>query len=427
MSRIGTGSGWPVALRAAATLAAAVGVGRFVFTPILPLMQAQAQVSPQLGAALATSNYVGYLLGAVATMLLPRLARTAFALRLSAIAVALLLAAMPLVTAPVAWIALRGVTGIASAIMFVAATGAALTAIPTASRQLVGWAYGGVGAGIAASGTVVLLLGPLGDWRAAWWAAALLAGLLGALGWRLTEARAEPATAVPMPALAHRPKRGFLLLVFAYFLEGVGYIVAGTFLVAAVTAAVPGELAAATWIVVGLAAIPSCALWAALTSRLRHPTLLAAALGVQAAGILLAAADTGAAGAVIAAVLFGGTFMGVTTLALDAGRRLGVPAAVAILSAVYAVGQAAGPVLVAPLLSGGFQGALCVAAGVVALAAIASLLLRIRFPRPRPVIAPGLRVPDWMPQSGIGTAVSQAAGSSPRSQRGSTAGTIERH
>lgn len=80
--------------------------------------------------------------------------------------------------------------------------------------------------------------------------------------------------------------------------------------------------------------------------------------------------------------------MGVTTLALDAGRHLQVPAAVAILSAAYAIGQAIGPIAVAPLLADGFRPALLLAGGIVASAAVVSLLLRIRFPRPRVTTTP---------------------------------------
>ncbi len=144
---------------AAATLAAAVGVGRFVFTPILPLMQTQAGVTPQLGATMATANYLGYLVGAVAVILVPALGRNASALRLSTVSVLTSLGAMPLITAPEAWIALRAIAGGAGgAIMFVAAAGTVLNEVSTRSRHLAGWAYGGVGAGIALSGAAVLLV-----------------------------------------------------------------------------------------------------------------------------------------------------------------------------------------------------------------------------------------------------------------------------
>ncbi|MDN6813128.1 MAG: YbfB/YjiJ family MFS transporter [Corynebacterium variabile] len=371
---------WRIALRSGSMLAAAVGVGRFVFTPILPLMQSQVGLSAQLGAVLATTNYVGYLVGAIAAMIMPRLGRNALAVRVSAVSVVASLALMPVTTSAPVWIILRGVAGAGAAVMFIAAASTVLSGVSHRSRHLVGWAYGGVGAGIALSGVTVLLVSSIGDWRAAWVASTALAALLSVLGWNLVGTAAASSTAREDTPRVHRPHRWFVPLVFAYFLEGVGYIIAGTFLVAAVATAVPGPLGKTTWIVVGLAAIPSCVLWAWLSGKASHPTLLTVALALQAVGIVVAALDLGAAGAILAAVLFGGTFMGVTTLALDAGRHLQVPTAVAVLSAVYAVGQAIGPVAVAPLLTGGFHTTLRAAGGIVTLSAIGALLLRIRFP-----------------------------------------------
>lgn len=48
---------WRIVGQGAAALAAGMGVGRFAYTPILPLMHVQAGLSPQLGAQLATANY----------------------------------------------------------------------------------------------------------------------------------------------------------------------------------------------------------------------------------------------------------------------------------------------------------------------------------------------------------------------------------
>jgi len=366
-------------------LAAAVGVGRFVFTPILPLMHAQAGVSSAQGAALATSNYAGYLVGAIAAIAFPRLAHSPVAMKVSGVVVTVTVAGMGFTTSPAFWIVFRGLAGVASAFLFVIAVTAAITAISSQSRHLAGWAYGGVGGGIVVSGVLVLIVSLLGGWREAWWVAGAVTAILIIGGWQLIDDAPHHRPA-PLPARrgGRRVRGWFTALAASYFLEGAGYIIAGTFLVAAINATAPAPLGKAAWIVVGVAAIPSCVLWGWLSTRISHPTLLAVALGLQAAGAALGAIVDGPVPAVIAAVLFGGTFMGIATLTLAAGTHLQVPAAVAILSAVYAVGQAAGPVVVAPLLGNGFHDALLLAAILIAAAAAAAAIARIRYPKASP-------------------------------------------
>src|SRR5580700_10086764 len=89
-------AGRTVAVRTGAALAGAMGVGRFVFTPVLPLMEAQAHLTSAQASTLATSNYLGYLIGAVLGIMLPALSRTRLALRVSGVVLVATLAAMPL-------------------------------------------------------------------------------------------------------------------------------------------------------------------------------------------------------------------------------------------------------------------------------------------------------------------------------------------
>ena len=56
-----------------AALAAAMGIGRFAFTPLLPMMLHDGVVDIATGSWLATANYAGYLAGALLYMALPRL------------------------------------------------------------------------------------------------------------------------------------------------------------------------------------------------------------------------------------------------------------------------------------------------------------------------------------------------------------------
>ncbi|MGJ5755905.1 YbfB/YjiJ family MFS transporter [Streptomyces puniciscabiei] len=372
-----------------------MGVGRFVYTPILPLMHAQAGLSAGAGANLATANYVGYLVGALTGTFLPRLVRSAPALRGSMLALVASLAAMPLTHSTTLWLLLRLGAGACSALVFVIAVSSLLSHLRDHPAHLPGWAFGGVGAGIALSGLLVLVLRTAGTWRTAWWASAALAAALTVAAWGLrpepaprpTSSVAETSVRPPGP----RTRRWFSALSASYTLEGIGYIIAGTFLVAAIEQTSPGWIGSGAWVLVGLAAVPSSALWAALGRRWSRPDLLFAALGVQAVGIALPALVGGVAAALISAVLFGSTFMGVSTLALAAGAHLRFPRAVALLTAGYAIGQILGPLVAAPLLHHGYRPALVLASVVVLTGALAALVLRVGFPHHMP--APGHAVP----------------------------------
>jgi MFS family permease len=370
---------WAHVGRGAAALGAAMGIGRFAYTPILPLMTAQAGLTPAAAGNLATANYVGYLAGALAGAASGRLARSAIAWRTALVVLVATLAAMPFLANTIGWLALRTVAGFAGAVVFVIAVNWMLDYLGDHSPHLPGWGLGGVGIGIALSGALVLMLPATAGWRAAWWMASLSAAILSAAAWVMcrTSQPAVVAVRAAPPAPHRRFNRRFAILFASYTLEGIGYIIAGTFLVAAIKQNSPDWLANGAWLFVGVAAAPSAALWAWLTGRWTHRTLLVAALVLQAAGIALPAVAGGSAAALVGAFLFGGTFIGVSTIALAAGRVLQLPGAVALLTAGYSAGQILGPVAVTPLLRHGFHHALIAAALVVLAAALVAALLRI--------------------------------------------------
>lgn len=363
---------WRVTLQGATALAAAMGVGRFVYTPILPLMHAQAGLSAQHGSTLATANYLGYLIGALVGIASPRAVRSQTTLRVSLVAVTVTLALMPATHAFAAWFVLRLVAGAASALVFVVAVNAVLGTLRAHGQHLIGWAFGGIGAGIALSGALVLAVHGAEDWRQAWWLAAALSVVLSTAAWRLTvpadtaDATAAPASSPSARLLDIR----FTGLLVTYTLEGVGYIIAGTFLVAAIDQDSARWVGTGAWVLAGLAALPSSALWARLSHSRSRPALLALALVIQAVGVALPALIGGVGAALVSAAAFGATFVGISTLALAHGAHLRGHRAVAILTTGYSLGQIAGPLLVTPLLHNGYHQALLIAALILLAAAV---------------------------------------------------------
>src|ERR1700675_2150409 len=104
-------------MRAAITgliaLAVAMGIGRFAFTPILPMMQDDAGLSVDQGAWLASANYAGYMIGALCAA--RRATRPEVAIRAALLAIGLATLGMGLAADFASWVALRAFAGIASA------------------------------------------------------------------------------------------------------------------------------------------------------------------------------------------------------------------------------------------------------------------------------------------------------------------------
>ena len=356
-------------------LAAAMGIGRFAFTPILPAMQRATGLDTAQAGLLAAANYAGYLVGALLIALAVPVAARPRLLAGSLIAIPATTALMAATTNQLAWGIVRFVAGLASAGVFVLASGLVLDTLRRAGHAArSGWLYSGPGLGIAVSGIAVRLAGGAIGWRGDWLILALFSAAVLYPCWRwLPRSATPPATAAALAPLHTTVAPAALALLFvAYFLEGLGYIVTGTFLVAIVNR-MPGldGFGSGTWIVVGVAALPSGVLWVRLGGRTGLARALALAYAAQACGILLPLVG-GASAALASAVIFGGTFLGITALTLALVGHLaphGTARLIALLTAVYGLGQVLGPVFAGFLTarSGGFGPALIAASAIVLL------------------------------------------------------------
>ena len=361
----------------------AMGIGRFIFTPILPLMQRDLGMTNSVAGWLAGLNYLGYLAGAIVCSVTPGMLRswliTGGSLFVS-IATTLFMGA----TLSVHWWGLmRFAGGFASAVLFIVITA---EVGETLSRRgyghWLGALYGGVGLGIAISGLVVPPLDNIGGWIGAWYGAGLLAAILAVVGLLLGRRRElvkpikidESRTPVSLSSVR--------LLAVGYFFEGLGYIVTATFLVAIISMT-PGleDFAPYSWVAVGLAAVPSTIFWPYLGRRIGNRKALLGAYLLQAAGILVSVWAESMTTVLFVAVSFGGTFLGIVALTLTEGN-LRMPGdgrrAAAFLTASFGVGQVLGPVLAGTLadIQEGFAVPLVLATVCVAIAGLCVLLDR---------------------------------------------------
>jgi predicted MFS family arabinose efflux permease len=339
------------------SLAVAMGIGRFAFTPLLPMMQQGAAVSLTQAGWLASANYAGYLAGALWAGVQP--VRSDLAIRSTLIVIALATAAVGLVDGVAAWAVLRFVAGVASAwgLIHVATWSAArLSAVGRSS--LGGVVYAGVGTGIAVTGLACLLFLAIGiGWREAWIMLGVVALAATVVVWRSFTTTAGDLRTAPSLGSPIRVNADSIRLILCYGAFGLGYIIPATYIPAMARHALNKGIAFGwAWPVFGFAAGASTLIASPLMARYGNRRVWAAGATVMALGVASPVAISGLTGILVAAVGVGATFMVLTMAGLQEARAVGGAQAkvlVAALTAAFAVGQIVGPILVSLVVAHG--------------------------------------------------------------------------
>jgi predicted MFS family arabinose efflux permease len=368
---------WKTAAAGLLAMAAALGIGRFVYTPILPLMLGALGWSKADAGLVASANFVGYLTGAVIAGW-PAFAADARKWLLIALALsAATTLGIGLPTDIYAIAALRFTGGIASALVIVCASTVVLDRLAVARRSdLAAIHFAGVGVGIFVSAAAVALSNANGvGWRLLW----LVSGALAALAALLAAILLRPASgsALQRPSVAAgATKPAPIRMIAAYGLFGFGYVITSTFLVTIVHQSPAIEpLEPWIWMLFGIAAVPSVSLWQWLGHRIGLTQAYAVACIVEAAGVAASVDWETAAGACAAAVLLGGTFMGLTALGLMSGRALAgdrPQRVISMMTVSFSSGQMVGPAVAGFLAenTGGLRLASLLAAAALVFAAL---------------------------------------------------------
>ncbi len=367
-----------LALAGLSALAVAMGIGRFSFTPILPMMINEGSLTIVEGSFLASLNYSGYLVGALLAVAFP--APHSVAIRAGLLAICLLTFGMALDLTMAGWMGLRFLAGIASAWVLISISGWCLQVIAPWNRPaLTSLVFAGTGTGIAIAGLLcIFVTGASGGARVAWLASALVALLSMALSWRCFGTD-RGATVVAGPTREARWGLEHLRLISAYGASGFGYIIPATYLpvMAGQTVSDPALIGLA-WPIFGAASALLTIIASRLIAAIGPRRVWAGCHLLMAFGVVAPLMMPGLAGVLVSAVLVGGLFMINTLAAVQEARSVaagGATRLIAGMTSAFAAGQIAGPALIAYLVERGvgFRAGLIAASLVLAAGALAIL------------------------------------------------------
>lgn len=358
------------------SLILALGVARFAYTPLLPLMQQQAGLGVAAAGWLAAVNYAGYLSGALIASRISSLVLKDKLYRIGMVLAIVSTLVMGLTTNVLVWALSRYVAGLTSAAAMLLGTGLIMNwLIRHNHRSELGIHFAGLGLGIAGCAGAVMLFTPWLDWREQWFAFTALGCVLlvPALRW-LPPPDASGVTSSGQKLQDKPPSRLYLqVFMAAYFCAGFGYVVSVTFIVAIVNQ-LPGlsGWGNLVFLAIGVGAAPACIGWDLIARRTGDLNALILAAMLQIVGIVLPVLLPGLWAAVLGSFVFGATFIGMVSLVLSmAGRYYPTMPAKMMgkMTLSYGTAQIIGPAITGLIGArfGSYNAGLYAAAGIMVL------------------------------------------------------------
>ncbi|CAL92649.1 YbfB/YjiJ family MFS transporter [Azoarcus olearius] len=344
---------WIPLLAAALALVVVHGIGRFAYTPLLPLLVGDGFMGLDTGAAVATWNYVGYLLGAMLAIRLHEPAQIRRILPLALLINAACTLAQGFTDNATAFLVLRLINGISNGVVFVQAPALVLEWLARHGlASLSGLMYFGVGGGLLLSNALANLPAELLHGAARWWPMALAALPLALWSARQLAHLDRPQAGAPAPAAAPRATalldRASLPVFMAYAGAGLGYILPTTFLPVVAREQLPAGhwLQSGAWLILALCTLAAAWLWNRLGTRMGDRNALVLNYVVQGIGVAGPLLWPGTVGILACALMVGSTFLGSVLLTQRLARALHPhqgPRISAALITLYGFAQLTGP------------------------------------------------------------------------------------
>lgn len=350
-----------------------VGVARFAFTSLLPAMLDDF-LELTFAGILASMNFVGYLSGAIFAIFIKDINTKVKYFRIGMVLCILTTLSLSLTINETVWLIARMIAGFGSAMALVVGSAIVMTKLNFADKtKAMGIHFSGIGFSILITDVMsrsVLNLG--GNWRTSW----LVLTIFGAIATAYSIYILSFDKAIKQDNIKHPFDKSLfslfvIVLIIAYFTEGVGFVVQGTFLPDIINSLEGlAGYGSFTWTMVGLAGIPSSIIWMRLAARYGSVNMILIAMLIQVVGILIPTLTNNMYLNLLCGALYGSTFIGLVALFMHLGGKLAGKHPVmlmSILTAAYGIGQVTAPLYSVALVHyfGNYDYALYLTAAIV--------------------------------------------------------------
>lgn len=326
-----------------------VGVARFVFTSLLPPMLDDF-LNISFAGILASINYVGYLSGSLFSIFIKDIHAKVKFFRIGLVLCIFTSLLLGVSENNIVWIISRLLAGFGAAMALVVGSAIVMSKLKNINKtKAMGIHFSGLGFSIII--TDLLMRGVFaygGNWQDAWLVLALFGALFSCYSVYILSFDKQASANV----IKHKFDKSLfsplvIILILAYFTEGVGMVVQATFLPDIVNSLEGlSGYGGYIWLVVGIAGIPSSIIWMHLAHRFGSINIMMAAMLLQIIGILIPTFSSNIYLNLFSGVLYGSTFIGLVALFMNYAGQLAGKNPVFIMGAItsaYGVGQILAP------------------------------------------------------------------------------------
>lgn len=364
-------------------LVVGTGIARFSYTSLLPVMLQDA-LELRFSGILTSVNYVGYFSGAALAVLIKDLSLKVMLFRFGMVLCIVGTYFMGTTVDPQIWIMLRIIAGFGTAMAMVVGSAIVMYKLSGLDKTyLMGMHFSGIGISIVVADLIARGLVHYFSWQVSWQGLAIAGAII--ILYPLYILSIDKEIRREHKSKKHDEKiftPFALLLLLAYFFEGIGYVVSGTYL-PSIIVSLEGmeEWGGVLWLIVGIAGIPSCMVMARVAQKYGILNVIMIAMVIQAFGIMIPAFSKDPWFNLMGAFLYGGTFVGLVSLFLSLGGSLAKNNPVILmgaLTAAYSIGQISAPMYVVWLTekSGTFSTALYLTSLIVMMGVLTLLVAK---------------------------------------------------
>ena len=361
-----------------------VGVARFSYTSLLPSMLADNTLSLTFSGILASINYVGYLSGSIFAIFIKDINTKVKYFRLGIILCILTTIIMGVTTNEILWLLGRVIAGFGAAMVLVVGAAIVMTKLNFQDKtKAMGIYFSGIGIALASSDIISRYVLSFSSWQNSWIVLTFCAIAVAAYPLYILSFDKEISQKNEKHPFNKALFSPFVVvLIVAYFTEGVGFVIQGTFL-PTILKSIEGleSVAGLSWLLVGLAGIPSSIIWMRLAHKYGSVNIIIIAMSLQIVGILIPTFSTNMYLNLFSGILYGATFVGLVALFMNLGGKLAASNPVMLMGALttaYGIGQVTAPLYAVSLtqLTGNYNYALYLTAAIVLFGVLILLLAK---------------------------------------------------